>query len=450
MNKDFDEIISLIAAEKLNISETNELLIRAIRENKIDAFRKLLEPVLERSDAREILNYKSDSPLIIEVVKSGHDGILRNLIEAGIDLNVGDFNDNNAMHFAVKKGKMESFKILYETNPKLILNTNKSTENILDIAAQKRSAHFVQRLGEIIGKENMVKLFSDEFGFHRFHILITDGDTEVIKTIFQICTSVIGFSLVVKSIHHEFGAPIQASIKAERIEVVKAFLDYYPNLGMFIASNGKNNFHVAVETGSKEFVNEILKLYQEKLGEDQIKELLKLRDNENLTPIEKSVINGTESILKLLLQYGEIKLVNKNGNNLLHLAVLLNHPNCCFELLKCPKAQDLLIEKNNDGFIPLELAAAKLCHENGDSGVLEQLVGSMISAANNFHSELETHLLLKVVKEQLKIVVQNDVRVLGNVLRKNKNLPKMQEIYEEIKDEMEQGDFELNLNVKIG
>lgn len=445
MNINFDQIISLVSSENLSKIEVNDLLIRSIKDNKIDIFKKLFDATIERSDFNEIINYKGESPLIIEVTKSGHDGVLKNLIEHQIDLKMTDFNGNNAMHFAIKKGKMESFKILHDANPALILSTNRSEENILDIAAQKRSAHFIKRLAQIIGKENMVKLFSDQFGFHRFHILITDGDTEVVRTIFEICADVVGFSLVIKSSHQDFGSPIQAAIKAERIEVVKAFLDYYPNLATNISSDGKNNLHIAIETGSKEFVAEILRLYKEKSDEDQIRYLLQMRDSDGFSPIERSVINGTESILRLILPYSDIKSCNNEGNNLLHIAILLNHSNCCAEILKEKEITDLFLQKNGNNLTPIELAANKLCNENGNSAILENLVGSMIVGCEEVN-EIKSDLLIQLVKDQLKIVVHNDVRVLSNVFRKNKHLPKMQEIYDIVKNDIEgSSNFELKM-----
>ncbi|RWS14912.1 uncharacterized protein B4U79_16067 [Dinothrombium tinctorium] len=130
------------------------------------------------------------------------------------------------------------------------------------------------------------------------------------------------------------------------------------------------------------------------------------------TPLHLAVCVGNEDIIRILIEKGgaSLHLVDRNGNNVLHLAVKYEKRACIKLLLNYLRNNDKVLNAlNNDGLAPLHLAChckhfeeiiVALVRGGVDVDVVDGLSGRtpLMYALQNFHRNTKLHQLLLTLK----------------------------------------------------
>lgn len=326
-NQIHSEIVKILLNEKNNLDRMynngNTALIEAVIQGNI----KIVQLLIDAKANLNLQNNLKQTALISSTIHSGNDfnsiyqGISKLLIKEKANLDLQDYEGKTALHYAIPNGNRELFEYLINAGANINIQDNDN----------KTALHYTVRLGN----ESFIKKLVLEKA--NLDLQDKNGNTPLI-----IACSKINFGFINLLINAE--ANLNKKNK-ENFTAYKILEKENDLLDKKFANISKLNYLETKELHAKDL--EIL------FTKSNILKKIEEYKNNIYQAIE---LNNLQEFKINLLKVGSICFKDKNGNNLLHKAIM-DKNTYMFGLILSINP-DLIDQKNNKGQTPIELAIA--------------------------------------------------------------------------------------------
>lgn len=348
----------------------------------------------------------------------------RPLLEAGANFNLPDKTGYSPLLWAARGGAIQVAELLLERlgeeglAEKLKRAGDHHGRTILHVAAMADQASFIEwlvsscglptlmeakdnldntpiHLAAQAGKENAVNkllhlgsdtMVQNQSGCTPMHLAARKGLTEIVRILFH-ADNAEGSRLQRNWNGH---TPLHLAVLNERKETVELLLSLEPDCRRTGDFQGEKAIHCAAMCGLNDMIDLLfedqdtqkydnqrtpLHLASQRGHIDTVKLLVAKGvsvtsvDRHDQTPIDRAIEWGHEEVVQFLLSQPGVRLEDKSGNTLLHLAAPRGLLNISRLILEIKKEEIDVNSTNADGNTPLHLAA-----KNGQTDMVDFLI----------------------------------------------------------------------------
>lgn len=346
----------------------------AVKENRYD-----LIPFFHKKNKKLIHGYdnRGRTPLHIAAMTNSLD-CFKVLLKMGAQLNVLDEYGSSCMHLAIAHGARDVLSYFIDTYEKKVETIDKKGNTPLHYAAIKNNLPSFTLLLEKKASLNTPNIYGD----FCLHLAAYYGSSDILRYLIDECNLSVDTLDCTDNLR-----PLQCAVITNELDSFKFLLEKNAKIDV-VDKNGNNVVHSAISSGNtdiikfiqsdySEFFNKSLQLknYDDHIPLDVMKYdcIEKIAENDiklffdlfcQVAKSDSKSLNTFKDVIKKLLNKDQnfaekfILMKNANGNTILHLACLFNHPDIieCIKEKKLERLYELLCIKNNFDITPLQLA----------------------------------------------------------------------------------------------
>ncbi|XP_048257810.1 serine/threonine-protein phosphatase 6 regulatory ankyrin repeat subunit A-like [Haliotis rufescens] len=294
---------------------------------------------------------------VMVAAENGHREIVKLLVDKGGDMSLVDEKNDNILHLACLCGQKEVVKYVLSQDIVDINGRGRQTTTPVMLAARNGHKEVVELL---VKKGADLSLAYNTPGSNVLHLACFYGHVDVVKYLLSQDT------VDVNSRGRYKQTPMMRAAKNGHKEVVELLVKKGADLSLAYNADGSNVLHLACVNGHVDVVKYLL-------SQDTVN--INSRGWRKRTPMMRAAEEGYKEVVELLVSKGaDASLVDKRGNNLLHLACQRGQ----MELVKYIVSQDM-VDINRRGLkkrSPVMIAA-----ESGHKEVVELLVNKGADAS---------------------------------------------------------------------
>ncbi|XP_071100543.1 ankyrin repeat domain-containing protein 50-like [Haliotis cracherodii] len=289
----------------------------------------------------------SRTPVMTAAIK-GSGEVVELLVSYGADVSLVDKNSDNILHLACWRGKMEV--VNYVLSQCLVNIDARGSMKLTAVMKAAKNGH--REVMKLLVSEGADVSLVDNSGNNILHIVCLQSDLEAVK--YVLSQDMVGIN---DRGEYERTPVMRAAEKGYK-EVVELLVHKGADVTL-VDKDGNNILHLACQKNNVELVKYVLS--QDMVGIND-------RGVYERTPVMRAARNGYKEVVELLVHKGaDVTLVDKDGNNILHLACQKNN----VEMVKYVLSQDM-VGINDRGWY--ERTPVMRAAEKGYKEVVELLV----------------------------------------------------------------------------
>ncbi|XP_067661560.1 ankyrin repeat domain-containing protein 50-like [Haliotis asinina] len=248
--------------------------------------------------------WKSRTPVMV-AAKQGHKEVVKLLVQHGTDLSLRD-KLGNVVQTACYRRQIDVVKYVLSLNSVDIKNRGWKKRIPEMIATELRNEEVV----ELLVKNEADLSLTDEDGHTILHLVSYKGCVDVLKYLLSLNY------LDINSRGWNKMTPVMLAADHGHKEVIELLINHRADLSA-IDKVGNNILHIACESGHVDVVQYLLSL-----------KLLDINSRvwNNWTPVMSATEEGHKEVIELLINHrADLSIIDKGGNNILHIACESGH-----------------------------------------------------------------------------------------------------------------------------